>query len=183
MNTVEPNKSGCRRLLVLIVVGGLLGLAFSKLILGMRPAAASQENLNSSQSLLWFGLFLLFVPLAYWLVIFVHEVGHVIAGHLVKFRFRSFIAGPLRLEHKQGRIRPGWNRSVSAWGGRLHLRRPGRQPAVGSNRLRAASIFCTPPRSKTLSRNDRDLFSSDIRFYGNSAHSTIRFQVRRTPYI
>jgi hypothetical protein len=50
-------------------------------------------------------------------VIVVHELGHVLGGRLVGFRFRLLIVGPFKIDRIDTRLRLGWNRSVALAGG------------------------------------------------------------------
>src|SRR5437868_5918014 len=46
-----------------------------------------------------------------------HELGHVLAGQMVGFRFLLFVVGPLKFERKEGRIRAGLNKTLALAGG------------------------------------------------------------------
>lgn len=46
------------------------------------------------------------------LTVIVHELGHVIAGWLVGFRFRMINLGPLSLGREHGRLRMGWRQGM-----------------------------------------------------------------------
>lgn len=50
-------------------------------------------------------------------VIATHEVGHVIGGRIVGFRFRLLVIGPLRIVAEDGRIRIRLNRSLLQYAG------------------------------------------------------------------
>lgn len=51
-------------------------------------------------------------------VLAVHEAGHVLAGLAAGFRFRFWAAGPFFLvKDDRGRLRAGWNRDAFLWGG------------------------------------------------------------------
>ena len=54
-----------------------------------------------------------------WAVIGWHELGHVVAGALARFRFHVYILGPLRVERDvgTGRIGARYNRELGTWGG------------------------------------------------------------------
>lgn len=51
------------------------------------------------------------------LVLLAHELGHVIGGRLVGFRFRLLIVGPLKIDRVDERLRIGLNRSLALAGG------------------------------------------------------------------
>jgi hypothetical protein len=50
-------------------------------------------------------------------VILLHELGHVLGGRLVGFRFRLLIVGPLKVDRLGDRLRIGFNRSIALAGG------------------------------------------------------------------
>ncbi len=55
---------------------------------------------------------------ALFLVLAVHEAGHVLAGLAAGFRFRFWAAGPFFLvKNDRGRLSAGWNRDAFLWGG------------------------------------------------------------------
>lgn len=56
--------------------------------------------------------------LAAWLCLFLHELGHVVAGIAVGFRFQLLALGILRIDRgSDGRVRIGWNRDLRLAGG------------------------------------------------------------------
>jgi hypothetical protein len=57
------------------------------------------------------------MPLGFLIVIAVHELGHVLAGRLVKFQFRILTIGPFMWEMEAGTIRFKWNKNLNAYGG------------------------------------------------------------------
>jgi hypothetical protein len=57
------------------------------------------------------------LPVVLLLVLALHEAGHVTAGLIGGFEFRLFIAGPLRLERRNGRFKISFNRIPAHWGG------------------------------------------------------------------
>ena len=57
------------------------------------------------------------LPLTAFLVILVHELGHVIAGVLTGMTFKLLIVGPLHVERTGSRLRFKWNRQLALWGG------------------------------------------------------------------
>jgi hypothetical protein len=62
---------------------------------------------------------LLTALIAVFIVILVHELGHVFAGHLQGFRLHLLVVGPLRIERKSGvgRLTVGFNHSLQLAGG------------------------------------------------------------------
>ncbi len=61
---------------------------------------------------------LLLGALAAFVALAVHELGHLLGGLLVGFRFSLYVIGPLKVERDAtGRIRVGWNRTPSFFGG------------------------------------------------------------------
>jgi len=51
------------------------------------------------------------------LILLVHEVGHLLGGKLAGFRPILLVVGPLRVEHRDARWRLGLNRALALWGG------------------------------------------------------------------
>ncbi len=53
-----------------------------------------------------------------WTAIALHELGHLLGGLAVRFRFHFYVAGPLRVDRGAGdRLRVGWNRELGLAGG------------------------------------------------------------------
>jgi hypothetical protein len=60
------------------------------------------------------------VPIAIlvlWLVLAVHELGHILGGLLAGFRFYFYAVGPLRIDRVGEQIKVSFNRTLSLWGG------------------------------------------------------------------
>lgn len=66
---------------------------------------------QDARTLLYLLPFLLLTVLA------VHELGHLLGGRLMGFRFCMFAAGPLLIVRENERIRVKFNRALSLWGG------------------------------------------------------------------
>jgi len=67
---------------------------------------------------LW--LKLLVIPdfmLAFFMVLAIHELGHVLAGLGVGFEFRMYTVGPLMIEKEESRLKLKWNRNLNLFGG------------------------------------------------------------------
>jgi hypothetical protein len=60
---------------------------------------------------------LLGIPLAVWLVILVHELGHVLAARLCGWRFLLLLVGPLRVVRGGRGLAWSFNRAWPTWGG------------------------------------------------------------------
>lgn len=54
---------------------------------------------------------------AMFMALALHELGHVIAGLMVGFKFRMYIVGPFMIEREAGRLRFKWNRNLNLFGG------------------------------------------------------------------
>lgn len=90
-----------------ILIGGAVGYLVGKfLIKGSSVVPGS----------VLVAMLILFIP-AFLIVIAVHELGHVSAGLLMNFEFKSITVGPLMWEKEQGRLRFKWNRNVNTAGG------------------------------------------------------------------
>ena len=90
---------------------------------GALPAVAIASLVGPSLRLLTsdrrflLGLIAVFI-FAPCVALFVHELGHVLAGWLVGFRFQLFVIGPLRLERgDSGSVRLRLNRDPALFGG------------------------------------------------------------------
>lgn len=60
---------------------------------------------------------LMVLPFLLWMVIAVHECGHLLGGKLIGFGFQMLAVGPLMVVREAGRVRVKWNRVLSLWGG------------------------------------------------------------------
>jgi hypothetical protein len=90
-----------------LLIGGAVGYFVGKFVLKGSPAIPSSVLL---------AMLLLFIP-AFLIVIAIHELGHVSAGLLMNFEFKSITVGPLMWEKEQGRINFKWNKNVNTAGG------------------------------------------------------------------
>jgi hypothetical protein len=79
----------------------MLMLNWPNLLLHLRLAADNSIFQNS-----W--LVLIVITLLLLLTAAVHELGHLLAGYLVRFRFQVLVVGPLRISGGNGRLR--WQR-------------------------------------------------------------------------
>jgi hypothetical protein len=93
--------------LVTGAVAAALGYGVVRLLL-----PTGEEARPEASPWLW-----LAIPMALWLVILVHELGHVIAGLSQGFRFLLLAVGPLWLERSTGGLRLRFNRLLATWGG------------------------------------------------------------------
>jgi hypothetical protein len=57
------------------------------------------------------------LPLAWWLVVAVHELGHLVGGWLVGGRFLLWAVGPVIVQRTPEGFRVAWNRNFSFFGG------------------------------------------------------------------
>jgi hypothetical protein len=53
----------------------------------------------------------------FWFALVAHEIGHIAAGLLMRWRFGLLALGPFWLARDRGRVRLRWNRIPAAWGG------------------------------------------------------------------
>jgi hypothetical protein len=109
----KPTSFGLRQIwmiLVLFALGGIVGYGVGRL--------ASKEVGHHLKSTPWlFQGLVITLPLSYFIVVGWHELGHVVGGLLVRFRFNSLLIGPMKLEKKEGRLRLRLNRSLNLAGG------------------------------------------------------------------
>lgn len=84
---------------------------------------------------------LLLAPL---LAIAWHEFGHVLGGWLGGFRLLLFTAGPLKLQREGERLRLGWNRNLSLWGGIAASLPTSELPAAELRRKMLVSVAAGP---------------------------------------
>lgn len=68
------------------------------------------------------------LPLVMWLVVALHELGHVIGGWNSGFQLSFFAAGPLKIHRGFNGLRISFNRSAGLWGGVAATAPRGSQP-------------------------------------------------------
>jgi hypothetical protein len=114
-STVQP-PIWRRRLIqaALAVVMALVGAAFGAFAATLARGGAPRTGERD-----WGELALLIgaIPAAIFLAILAHELGHLLGGRLVGFRFALLIAGPLKVQRIGERLRFGLNRSLGLSGG------------------------------------------------------------------
>ncbi len=88
-------------------IGTLIAVLIGLPILRYSYATTWRPPLDMVEWLVFIGVLLATV----FLVIGTHEVGHLVGGRIVGFRFRLLLVGPLRVVRQDGRIRLGWNRN------------------------------------------------------------------------
>jgi hypothetical protein len=76
-------------------------------------ASSWRPGFSTSEWLTFVGMLLLTVHA----VIAVHELGHLLGGRLVGFRFRLLVVGPLRIVADDDRLRLGLNRNLIEYAG------------------------------------------------------------------
>lgn len=112
--------------LVLMAAGGGLGFLVSKMSMGgtnnglqLLPGYVAPKPLKLT-------LILPLLALAIFLVILIHELGHVLGGWLARFDFKMLVVGPLKITRQNGRLVWERNRIISMAGGLASmLPRPG----------------------------------------------------------
>lgn len=60
---------------------------------------------------------LAWLPLWIFMVLLVHELGHVLGGRRAGMRFLLLMVGPLKVWRDADRLRFGWNGALGTWGG------------------------------------------------------------------
>lgn len=93
------------------LVGGAVGVIVGKLarLSGSGEALSSRVDLD-----VWT---LAALPLAWWLVVLVHELGHLLGGRLAGMRPLMLFAGPLHVDFGADRTRLRYNRVAGTFGG------------------------------------------------------------------
>lgn len=121
-----PAKPPLKKQLVGMAAGMAVGGVFGFLIahfaftpeLGADTKAALRERYGSAL----FPLALAMMLVACWLAIALHEVGHLIGGLAVRFRFYFFVAGLLKVHRdERERLRVGRNRELPVFGGMVSM--------------------------------------------------------------
>jgi hypothetical protein len=108
------SRSAVRSLLLGLLAGGALGVGMAALMNALNAKFVSDLFAGYDDNR-WAWVFMV---LALFGAIVVHELGHVVDGLSVGFRFILFIAGPLRVERApDGTIKPGLNKDLMSAGG------------------------------------------------------------------
>jgi len=98
------------------LIGGFIGGFLMTLLLNSNVASAFLERFNflSNFSILYF---LLSAPLWWYVMILLHELGHLIAGIFCKFNFYFLSVGPVKVEKKQDGLTFSRHRFINVAGG------------------------------------------------------------------
>jgi len=83
--------------LLQIALGILLGMTILRLTL-------FAEGLERGEGLLRLAIFIIFVLLAVFLQIYLHELGHLLGGKIAGYRLMSFRIGPLAWNYENGKL-------------------------------------------------------------------------------
>lgn len=108
--THKVRLAGCLRTLLLLAVSGLLGLLLGVLI----SMGGSGPDQRQGALTLWHILWV--IPIFYSAVT-VHELGHLLGGWLVDFRFVMLMIGPLRVMRTVRGVQVSLNRTLRGVGG------------------------------------------------------------------
>ena len=96
-----------------IAAGGVVGYLIGDYVEG----DGSEDSYTA-----WQYVFLLVcLPVLYFLVVGWHELGHVMAGLLMRFKFMSLTIGPFAWKRDKDRIRFAWNRNINLSGGLAYM--------------------------------------------------------------
>ncbi|NBC08398.1 MAG: hypothetical protein GVY26_14485 [Bacteroidetes bacterium] len=107
---MKGSNRNLKAIIALLLAGLAVGYLAGK-ILG--PLLESQ-----SVQPLWAKIaVLLLLPVVLLLVVFWHEMGHVVAGLQANFNFRFLTVGPFMWEKEEGRLRFYWNKDINTAGG------------------------------------------------------------------
>jgi len=96
-------------ILALGVVGGLFGYGIGSLAKG--DSSGTEPSINE------FFIIVISVLFLGWLVLLIHEVGHLIGGRIAGFRFMLLVVGPLKVLREGNDIRLRLNTSLALAGG------------------------------------------------------------------
>lgn len=106
------------KLLLHFAVGALVGIGLGYLLGATGWAAEALDRVGRVElGPDRFALFLAGVPALVFLLVLVHEVGHLTGGRLAGFRAYLLLVGPLRVERVRERWTVGLNPRIATWGG------------------------------------------------------------------
>lgn len=94
----------------LLLAGGALGYGLGSLLTGSLDKEALGLDVSTTT-------LIISLVLSIFLVLLIHELGHVLGGLAFGNRFALLIAGPLKVENENGKLKWSLNRSLSAFGG------------------------------------------------------------------
>ena len=113
-----PRPSWPVKLWSLLLNGAIYGLLFW--LLAQSRSYSFQFHLLRTRDVGLLGNFwrlVMAVLLALFLTTAIHELGHLLAGKLVRLRFHLLIIGPLQLSRDGKRLRLGWHKGSSIFNG------------------------------------------------------------------
>lgn len=109
------NWKGLAAIVLMAGVGLAVGYGIGKWVKN-NDTTGDAGTLAPEGALEWV-LFLLILGFSAWVVIAIHELGHLVAGLAQGFRFGLYIAGPLGFRNEAGRPVAFWNRDNRSFGG------------------------------------------------------------------
>lgn len=104
-------ETGLKVVGILVMVGAGMLVGYSAARFFAQGQAAAPLPWEQKLAVVPIFVVAIFIGLA------LHELGHVIAGLMVGFKFRMYIVGPLMIEREEGRLRFKWNRNLNLFGG------------------------------------------------------------------
>ncbi len=107
-----PPPPAQRRIATLLgmIAGGMLFGALGGWALGRVMKHSGAAPAHAPTDLLW-------LPLAWWFAVAMHEAGHLLMGVRTGMTPVLYVVGPLRVSRDGGRMRPGFNSNFATWGG------------------------------------------------------------------
>jgi hypothetical protein len=108
--THKVRLAGCLRTILLLTVSGLLGLLLGVLISQSASGPGQRQGALTLWHILWV------IPIFY-LAVAIHELGHLLGGWLVDFRFVMLVIGPLRVMRTARSVQVSLNRTLRGVGG------------------------------------------------------------------
>lgn len=94
----------------ILVVGGAFGYGLGYLLKGSLDKEALGMDVSTP-------VLIISLLLSTFLVFLIHELGHILGGLACGNRFALLIAGPMKVENENGKLKWSLNRSLSAFGG------------------------------------------------------------------
>lgn len=106
-----------KKKLVNLILGFLGGVLIGATVAYLIAFVLVDPKAEVSQPLYYKLLLVPIAVLSLWVVIVIHELGHILAGFTQQFEFRFISAGPVMVEKELGRLRLKKNTNFNTFGG------------------------------------------------------------------
>ncbi|MBO0778876.1 MAG: M50 family metallopeptidase [Ktedonobacteraceae bacterium] len=113
---LQQKKRPARSIIKALLILGtalVVGFGFSKVLSMPGTNGGILQQYSSSERI----FLLVWLIVSLFLVLLLHECGHILAGLLQRCRFELLIVGPLKVAREHGKIRVGLNKSLALAGG------------------------------------------------------------------